>query len=254
MLKPWEYAPPPFLYKYLPPKRFHVLTDCAFRFTQRSVYLAEDEREMMPEVAAFGSEEKVRELIEQYPDWRALPQEAKDEMVRLALDPTTTKARAEEAQGHMRSKDTYGIFSMTDNPASKRLWDKYGVHGKGFVIGFEIGSIAFQQFRQDTLMGKVRYTDEPLPFFLDDVNAASFYQKRMSFKYESEWRMLKRLDRLRKSANDVFLQRFSPKIVTRIMYLPTCEVIDRLRHLKRKDYRYRRTQLVQCEETQLESE
>jgi hypothetical protein len=49
------------LYKYCSAERVHVLQDCSVRFSQRTVF--EGERELRPEVAAFGTEEEMRAYL-----------------------------------------------------------------------------------------------------------------------------------------------------------------------------------------------
>jgi len=54
---PWEYAVPPVLYKYRPPERLDVLTDCRVRFSHRSAF--EDDHELQPDYAIFGTESEI---------------------------------------------------------------------------------------------------------------------------------------------------------------------------------------------------
>ncbi len=56
-MKPWEHEIPPILYKYFRPERTHVLETSRVRFSQRSVF--EDERELRPGYASFGTEEEI---------------------------------------------------------------------------------------------------------------------------------------------------------------------------------------------------
>lgn len=128
------------------------------------------------------------------------------------------------------------------------MWMKFAKRMKGFVLALDTTCLAFRQFAEGTMLGKVRYTDEPLPFFLDDVNASSFYQKRTRFEYESEWRLLRRLDLLTRGTDHVFLHVFDPSLIKQILYLPTCEVLGQLHALKGKDDRYQGADMVLCEE------
>jgi hypothetical protein len=59
----WEFEQPvpKTLYKYWRAERVHVLRDCSVRFSQRTVF--EDEGELRPEVAAFGTEEEIRAYL-----------------------------------------------------------------------------------------------------------------------------------------------------------------------------------------------
>jgi hypothetical protein len=58
----FEQAIPRILYKYYRPERVHVLRECSVRFSQRTAF--EDERELRPEVAAFGTEEEIRAYMD----------------------------------------------------------------------------------------------------------------------------------------------------------------------------------------------
>ena len=61
-LHPWQKPLPPVLYKYYPPVRLHVLTDCMVRFSQREVF--DDQRDLRPEVANFGTAEEIRAFMD----------------------------------------------------------------------------------------------------------------------------------------------------------------------------------------------
>jgi len=62
---PWQKPLPPLLYKYYPPERFHVLTDCMVRFSQREVF--DDQRDLRPEVANFGTAQEIRAFMDNDP-------------------------------------------------------------------------------------------------------------------------------------------------------------------------------------------
>src|SRR3954452_6481881 len=58
---PGEKEVPPVLYKYLRPERIDVLTTCRIRFSQRTAF--EDDHELQPEYAIFGSEAEIWEML-----------------------------------------------------------------------------------------------------------------------------------------------------------------------------------------------
>jgi len=62
---PWQKPLPPLLYKYYPPERFHVLTDCMVPFSQREVF--DDQRDLRPEVANFGTAQEIRAFMDNDP-------------------------------------------------------------------------------------------------------------------------------------------------------------------------------------------
>ena len=47
-IHPWQKPLPPVLCKYYPPERFHILTDCTVRFSQREVF--DDQYELAGDV------------------------------------------------------------------------------------------------------------------------------------------------------------------------------------------------------------
>jgi hypothetical protein len=73
---PWQKAPPPVLYKYYPPERFHVLTDCRVRFSQREVF--DDQHDLRPEVANFGTADEMRAFMDSDPVLTRYPQALKE--------------------------------------------------------------------------------------------------------------------------------------------------------------------------------
>jgi hypothetical protein len=63
-MRPWEHAPPPFLYKYLCPERLDVLTDCRIRFSQRTAF--KDDHELQQDYATFGNEDEIWQMLLYY--------------------------------------------------------------------------------------------------------------------------------------------------------------------------------------------
>src|SRR2546430_366481 len=119
MPNPWDYEVPTVLYKYLPPERFNVLTDCRFRFSQRAIF--DDKRELEPEVAAFGTEEEIRKFIERGPE-ADFPKFLKDVTVKSILSkPGEQKRLAEFAQKHMQSPNEFGVFCMSESGNTRRM-------------------------------------------------------------------------------------------------------------------------------------
>ena len=76
---PWQIRLPGTLYKYFPPERLHVLTDCRVRFSQRQAF--EDEFDLRPRVASFGTAEEMRAFMQQDPVLRRHPIELREKVI-----------------------------------------------------------------------------------------------------------------------------------------------------------------------------
>ncbi len=83
-LHPWQRTPPPSLYKYYPPERFHVLTDCLVRFSQREVF--DDQLDLRPEVASFGTAEEMRAFMNNDPVLSQRPQAIREAAIAYILN------------------------------------------------------------------------------------------------------------------------------------------------------------------------
>jgi|SRR5712692_4869457 len=119
---PWEQPLPPFLYKYVRPERLGVLLDCRIRFSQRTAF--EDDRELQPEYATFGTEDEIRRFVS---SGGMLPAEIPpDEMVRTIATDARYQARAlEVAKRTMRSPDEFGVLCLTELADSEQMWREY---------------------------------------------------------------------------------------------------------------------------------
>jgi len=248
-MKPWEYPVPPILYKFLPPDRFHILTDCSVRFTQRTCF--PDDHELQPNVEGFGTEEEIKQskLIEMY--WpQDLLQKADitaDQLRQLvANNPVWQRLALETALNSKKSQDQFGLFCMTDVWNNERMWDEYAAGGTGFVVGFDTTCFAFGSLKAPGKLGKVRYSDGPMGTFLslivDGTAPETFFRKRMQFAYEREWRSIRHLDRL-KCHGDVFLSQFDPNCVSEIIVRARSPLENMFHHFLAIDCRYRRVRL-----------
>jgi hypothetical protein len=244
-MKPWEYPRPPVLFKYLPPGRLHVLTDCRVRFSQRTAF--EDDHELQPDYAIFGTREEI---------WRfaistgsPLSREGLPANVivdALAADPRQQRIAIETMQRNTIVKDELGCFCLTEVADSDRMWAEYAGSEKGFVLGFDTAHRGFiQQLMPRGRLGKVSYSEEPFGSALgtlENEGAGVMFRKRMKYSFEREWRMMRLLKRLEQSRNDVFLSPFDPGSVCRIIIRPSCAVEPELRQIISSDVRYRHVQ------------
>ena len=118
---PWECQVPPFLYKYFPPERLDVITRCRVRFSQRSVF--EDDRELQPEYAIFGTESEIwRYALSIGFPLKRNGLSAAEMVVAMATDPRGQKIGIEGMQNNVRARDEVGIFCLTEYADCDQMW------------------------------------------------------------------------------------------------------------------------------------
>jgi hypothetical protein len=246
-MKPWDHAVPPVLYKYLPPERLHVLTDCRVRFSQRAVF--EDDHELQPDYASFGTESEIWQysLSIGFPLARnGIPADVMVKM--LAEDPKKQKVAIESLQKSMPVRDELGIFCLTEATECEQMWVEYANNSQGFVIGFDTGHAGLEQLKGRGQLGKVYYSDEPIGSALgslwNDDGVGALFRKRIKYAFEREWRFIRMLQRLDRYAGEVFLSGFDPASVCEIIIRPECSIEQALRELVATDARYRQVQIT----------
>jgi hypothetical protein len=247
---PWDkYPTPRLLYKYLPPDRFHILTDCLVRFSQREVF--EDAFELLPEVAHFGDEDEIRKFMEVDPVLRRHPSALREVVIRHVLEnPEREAGLIRETVGWLTGPREFGVFCLTENPASDRMWREYADHGRGFVVAFDSTHPAFELLRSPGRLGKVEYSDEPISSFLSTYGVNTFFRKRTRYAFEQEWRSIRRLVRFRtsdisrpESALPIYRAPFDPASIVAILLGPDCAVEWEIRNLAAIDCRYRHVEV-----------
>ncbi len=187
----FEQPLPLILYKYCRPERVHVLRECSVRFSQRIVF--EDERELRPEVAAFGTEDEMRSYMGFNPYFRAMPTWLTEAIVHRMLTGAGWQAGiARIAQSNVKASDEFGIFCLCEQPNSNEMWEAYAAT-TGFVVAFDTTHAAFDSLRNPGKLGKVTYSDEPLGTFLGSYGPEAFFRKRAKYAFESEWRIIRAL-------------------------------------------------------------
>jgi len=70
------------------------------------------------------------------------------------------------------------------------MWESYAHGSQGFVLAFDTSHPAFIGLRSLGTLGKVEYSDEPIPDFLTTYGVNVFFQKRTRYKFEGEWRSI----------------------------------------------------------------
>jgi Protein of unknown function (DUF2971) len=233
-MQPWEHPVPPVLYKYLPPERLHVLSDCRVRFSQRTAF--QDDHELQPEYAIFGTASEIwRYAISTgFPLKRGgLP--ASVMVAAMAGNPKVQKIGVESLQKNIQVRNELGIFCLTETTDCNQMWTEYADKGRGFIIGFDTGHSGFEQLKGRGHLGKVSYSDEPIGSALgslwNDDAVGALFRKRMKYAFEREWRSIRMLHRLERCPGDVFLSTFDPASVREIIIRPDCTVETSLRQL-----------------------
>jgi hypothetical protein len=229
----FEQPIPGTLYKYYRPERVHVLRECSVRFSQRTAF--DDERELRPEVAAFGTEEEIRVYMDFDPAFRVKPMWLKEALVHRMLTQKGWQERVTQiAQSNVKASDEFGVFCLCEQPNSNEMWAAYAAT-TGFVVAFDTTHASFDSLRNPGKLGKVTYSDEPLGTFLGSYGPEAFFRKRAKYAFECEWRIIRALHRLERSGehdgHPVFVAPFDPACVSEILVRPECSVEPELRAL-----------------------
>jgi hypothetical protein len=252
---PWQRTLPPVLYKYYPPERLHVLTDCKVRFSQREVF--DDQQDLRPEVANFGTADEMRAFMDADPVLARHPQAHKEAAIAHILNtPGREQELIRQTQGWLTVPEEFAVFCLCENSLSRRMWGQYAADGKGFVVAFDTQHPAFALLKRPGLIGRVEYSDTPIPSFLSNYGASAFFRKRMRYAFEAEWRSVRALARFKDSVDTgtgptIYLGRFSPACIARILILNECSLEWELRTLAAVDTRYRQTAVTLINPRQL---
>jgi len=236
----YEKAVPRFLYKYYRPERLHVLRECSARFSQRTVF--EDNRELRPDVAAWGTEQEIRDYMRFDPWSRNLPTWLKELVLqKILIEPGWQARLVRITQSSMTAPDEFGIFCLCEQPNSDPMWNDYAALA-GFVVAFDTTHAAFNTLRSPGILGKVTYSDDPLGTFLGSHGPDAFFRKRAKYAFECEWRSIRALHRLHPNGehdgHPVFVSGFDPACISEILVRPECSVGQELNQLLTTDVRY----------------
>lgn len=242
-LHPWQKLLPPRLYKYYPPERFHILTDCAVRFSQREVF--DDQYDLRPQVERFGTAEEIRAFMDFDPVLNRHPDALKSAVINHVLNtPGAEERLIAQAQHWLTAPEQFGVFCLCENSRNRDMWNRYAADGTGFLLSFDTRHPGFVWLRSPGLIGKVEYGDTPISSFLSRYGASSFFRKRERYRFEAEWRSIRALRRFKNVLHPehgpaVYLAPFSPECVSEILILPDCAIEWELRTLVAVDCRYR---------------
>jgi hypothetical protein len=252
---PWQRRLPPLLYKYYPPERFHVLTDCMVRFSQREVF--HDQLDLRPEVANFGTAEEMRAFMDSDPVLARHPPAFKEAAIaRILNNPEREQELIRQTQERLTTPEEFGVFCLCENGFSQRMWNQYASNRRGFVVAFDTQHPTFTFLRSPGLIGVVEYSDQPISSFLSSYGTSAFFRKRIQYDFEAEWRSVRPLREFKEvihpgSGPTIYLARFNSACVARILVLNECSVEWELRTLAAVDARYRHTTIALVDPEQL---
>ena len=237
--------PPPVLYKYLSAGRLDVLKTCRVRFTQRRFF--EDDHELQPDYARFGTVDEIKRHIQRTPSarisWLILEQQAQ----LLADNPKYQEKAKQTAINSIKSLDEMGILCLSGTYLSDQMWNEYAQNGCGFVVAFDTAHPGFRKITEPLGIRKVFYRDGGFETFLGMMEKSVFeplYLKRMKYSFEQEWRSIRQLKDLEGGVDDVYLSPFDPACIREIIIRADCGVEQQLRELAAHDERYQHVQVV----------
>ena len=178
-------------------------------------------------MAAFGSEAELREYCQDQP----MPQSLREAVLDRVLNaPGEQRRLLEIARGHMQTPDLFGVFCMSADYHSARMWREYAAQNRGFVVKFDTRHPAFRLFKQPGKLGRVEYSDEPIGTFLGMMaqhGAGIFFRKRTHYQFDAEWRSIRAFERLRRAGspdNPIYLSLFHPASIGAILIRPQCSI------------------------------
>jgi len=245
-MQPWEHPVPTVLYKYMPPERVHVLSDCRVRFTQRNDF--EDDHELQPDYAAFGNSDEIWRFVIRK-GVKLNPRIQANVLVQWIAQTPKWQAAAKQTALKVveKSVNELGVFCLTEAPNCERMWEGHANNGRGFAIAFDTAHTGFEQLKTPGRFGKVSYSDQPFGTVLGTLETEGFgalFRKRMKYGFEREWRGIRGLSRLELHQGSIFLSPFDPACVRAIVIGPACAVETELRQLVATDARYQHVQIA----------
>ena len=146
------------------------------------------------------------------------------------VDAAFTVMDGQSEQSFERITSQLGILSLSDNLTNRALWGLYASEGRGFVLGFDSSHAFFKGANGRTLLWSVKYTDVPLEDFFENPMSL-FLTKNSDFKFEGEWRMLKKLnecDEVR--GGDIHLCQVAPSMIESVIFGYNFDEQDAAKH------------------------
>ena len=96
------------------------------------------------------------------------------------------------SEGFTDLTNTWGILSLTEDPANPAMWGLYAEGGKGFIVEFNTSHSFFKANNGRSLLWRVNYKESKSENFFENP-AALFLSKHSQFSFEREWRLIKDL-------------------------------------------------------------
>src|SRR5262249_14344784 len=161
------------------------------------------------------------------------------------LDPAQRDNRVRNVQRMLKSPDEYGMLCLTDDPKNDRMWEEYAQHEQGFVLELTVTIPNVNLYHPGfwILIAKkgklelVTYNDKPLASFLAEYGVNVFYLKSPKYSFESEWRLIRRLDSL-ENIDGMYFGRYNPTCLSSILIKRSCIVRYELEFIIRHDPRF----------------
>jgi hypothetical protein len=180
------------------------------------------------------------------------PEALREAVIRHVLQTPGREAElVRQTQAQLTVPEEFVVFCPCENSTSCRMWNRYAQDGRGFVIEFNTLHPGFALLRTPGIVGKVEYSDAPIPSFLSAYGVSAFFQKREQYRYEAEWRSIRAKGRFKniirpENGPAIYLSPFSPACVKEILILHECSVEWELRTLAAVDARYRHVAVTTC--------
>ena len=125
------------------------------------------------------------------------------------------EAKSEKVFSELRKElDKYGIFCLTESRENLVMWSHYAKDHKGLVMGFNRDQYFFSQ----NTPHEVEYSNRRIPITInnglvrvngrtDSISLRFLFRKHTDWRYEKEWRLIKKLEDCKQFENnkDVYL-------------------------------------------------
>ena len=130
-----------------------------------------------------------------YPGLPALIQAQGPEYIsKMVDDAENNLPRAIKSIYEMNDKN-FGILSLSEDPTSAFMWERYADQGRGFLVEFHPSHSWFEQKITDDddlrHLRRVAYVADRTPAYLLAITAQDYlYTKETKWEYEKEWRII----------------------------------------------------------------
>ncbi len=123
------------------------------------------------------------------------------------LVPTSQGQKAKTARTLLRN--SLGILCLTERPDDHLMWVHYARNHTGFVLGFDTNASFFRE--KGRILDRVKYRKGPKVF--DEADVSVCFYKSNQWKYEKEWRCVRKFDR-----QESRLVGINPSLITQVIF------------------------------------